>query len=1158
MELDLISRYPQHTLKPKWICLTSLNRGSGIRGYLLISISVCPPGDTSPPPIPYSELINSGNDLNDDILLPPQMEIQTVNAHFNFFRGIGLPQTDRFGKIDPYIRVDYNGVELKTRVISKNYCPIWDQSLIMPVNIPTLADQVTVALFDANDLADDEKVASFTISLAELHSRGVSPRWKNLYRLPSSDSFIDFISGGEASHLSNCATEWCGLILWGGSTSPFEPTTSIPDPQPLVKAIDPPDLPPLITWTIRVNVHSIFGLTTENENLEVQIRWGVVSFKPFTVNVSNNVCSILRLCEEHEVNFPPDIKSLPDIIVSIYRGNAFNKSRLCFVRIPPHKKDIGQPIFYPMESDPKASAYDPEQQPGFICLEADLLKGAGNQLPVRQGISSFGEKCTGVLFDVLFAEKIPSINDNGVVDPCISIHVADQVFKTVVKHDTTGPMYFERLSGDALLPVDESIMPPLVVKLWDSKTFLGQAVVPFLDFINRSKNQPIWLNFEYGVKKVFSGRVLMRGEIGVSSASTIPLEVEKLHIALKLAMINDIHDNVGKCSLFIDFPKFRENGTLETICNFNFGPFETYKKHVLLTEIIPFFKMYLPVVRSFIPPIMITLKDSEGNVVAQTMLDLEDYLPENKKEQFVLEAKKIVDPLLLEEEQAKQKNPFFIYHETPDRNFTTFPTRVLTTRALTEDEQLEKQAETVPQTIDDIEGIEDPILNCEIEELLNDMPYTSIKLVKGQCRANMGLFSRLFSSSRVSHDFATLHYAIEVFSDDDLNKIDFPKLTQIIKDDWSDRKRNVRIYIKNIEEMRQLREGDKYFFVFSNGFQVLNSETLHRSSTFTKDDRELYLTFTFDIQLPETQLLAISVFKEDMFGDSLLGSTLIDVLHRDCSKEWKNIEIKPLQRRGLFSPEFEQVQGYLSCIFEMLTEEENESTPLRRFEIPEPIEVELRGVIWNTKDVIRVKDSENTDIFVRAFVDGSTGVLSKGEVQDTDIHWRSEDGTGAFNWRFKFNFKLPAKMPRLKLQIWDQALIESNDCIAEANISLYRLFDKMLLKGQDSIDVKKQWISLRHPNTGTKEQGKIEVELSIVRKEYADDHPVGLGREEPNRCPVLNEPNRPDSSFPPYRIDKAIKYNFLKHKWTYIAVGLLIIFIVWKLLGFIVDLMIPF
>ena len=64
------------------------------------------------------------------------------------------------------------------------------------------------------------------------------------------------------------------------------------------------------------------------------------------------------------------------------------------------------------------------------------------------------------------------------------------------------------------------------------------------------------------------------------------------------------------------------------------------------------------------------------------------------------------------------------------------------------------------------------------------------------------------------------------------------------------------------------------------------------------------------------------------------------------------------------------------------------------------------------------------------------GWITKGEAQETDIHWRCKKGKGSFNWRMKFPVMLPMKFPYLHLQLWDKDIIKWNDCIAEVEMDL--------------------------------------------------------------------------------------------------------------------------
>ena len=65
-------------------------------------------------------------------------------------------------------------------------------------------------------------------------------------------------------------------------------------------------------------------------------------------------------------------------------------------------------------------------------------------------------------------------------------------------------------------------------------------------------------------------------------------------------------------------------------------------------------------------------------------------------------------------------------------------------------------------------------------------------------------------------------------------------------------------------------------------------------------------------------------------------------------------------------------------------------------------------VIYNTVDVILDEESitgeQMSDIYVKGWVGGLD------EKQETDVHYRSLDGEGNFNWRFVFPFEyIPAE-----------------------------------------------------------------------------------------------------------------------------------------------------
>uniref|UniRef100_A0A3Q2QFE8 C2 domain-containing protein n=1 Tax=Fundulus heteroclitus TaxID=8078 RepID=A0A3Q2QFE8_FUNHE len=108
----------------------------------------------------------------------------------------------------------------------------------------------------------------------------------------------------------------------------------------------------------------------------------------------------------------------------------------------------------------------------------------------------------------------------------------------------------------------------------------------------------------------------------------------------------------------------------------------------------------------------------------------------------------------------------------------------------------------------------------------------------------------------------------------------------------------------------------------------------------------------------------------------------------------------------------------------------------------------LRAVIWNTTDVTLDETSitgENmSDIYVKGWMPGM-----EEDKQKTDVHYRSLDGDGNFNWRFVFGFDyLPAEQlclvskkvrlvaefripPKLMVQIWDNDKFSLDDYLGK-------------------------------------------------------------------------------------------------------------------------------
>ncbi|XP_029953813.1 myoferlin-like isoform X7 [Salarias fasciatus] len=218
----------------------------------------------------------------------------------------------------------------------------------------------------------------------------------------------------------------------------------------------------------------------------------------------------------------------------------------------------------------------------------------------------------------------------------------------------------------------------------------------------------------------------------------------------------------------------------------------------------------------------------------------------------------------------------------------------------------------------------------------------------------------------------------------------------------------------------------------------------------------------------------------------------------------------------------------------------------------------LRAVIWNTTDVTldetSITGESMSDIYVKGWMPGM-----EEDKQKTDVHYRSLDGDGNFNWRFVFDFDyLPTEQlclvskkerfwsldktefripPKLIVQIWDNDKFSLDDYLGSLELDLRNLvapaktpekcsLEMMEADAELAADKKENakslfaqqsvrgWWPCCIQQDGQKVLGgKVEMTLEIVSEAAADEKPAGKGRDEPNMNPKLDFPKRPETSF---------------------------------------------
>ncbi|NWS62812.1 MYOF protein, partial [Chunga burmeisteri] len=273
-----------------------------------------------------------------------------------------------------------------------------------------------------------------------------------------------------------------------------------------------------------------------------------------------------------------------------------------------------------------------------------------------------------------------------------------------------------------------------------------------------------------------------------------------------------------------------------------------------------------------------------------------------------------------------------------------------------------------------------------------------------------------------------------------------------------------------------------------------------------------------------------------------------------------------------------------------------------------PQRYELRCVVWNTRDV-DLKDTNlvgqrMSDIYVTGWLDG----LEK-QKQRTDIHYRSLQGDGAFNWRFVFSFEylaaeqlcvLPQKArgtlgwgehfwsldetvlkvpPKLILQVWDNDKFSADDFLGVLELELNRL-PQPAQQPQDCTPTLQgtpqspwPWRGARTPSQfslfrhrqargwwpctvqeGGKQHlsGKLELSLELLTAKEAEERPAGKGREDPNMYPTLPAPVRPEWSFLWLRAPlRGLRYSIWQQYRCRISLVLALLLLLALLLAFV-------
>lgn len=271
-----------------------------------------------------------------------------------------------------------------------------------------------------------------------------------------------------------------------------------------------------------------------------------------------------------------------------------------------------------------------------------------------------------------------------------------------------------------------------------------------------------------------------------------------------------------------------------------------------------------------------------------------------------------------------------------------------------------------------------------------------------------------------------------------------------------------------------------------------------------------------------------------LFGDELIGKTVVDLDDRYFNPEWKAIEYKPIEYREIYHPSTALAQGTVLCWVDVFKQDEEHLECNRKFDVtPEPVEeYELRLSIYNTKEI----PGDMNDIFIKAW-------MNEKDKKETDTHWRCSTGEGSFNYRLLYNIKAPQDAPEaynMTFQVYDRELIGANVLLVEYQLDL-KLLVEDCMKTQKNQHLNKTYskahfepqyyVNPKNPNADPLElewedeesfwlkanpikceEGEepepayLRVDIRILPMEKAKVTSVGGARSDPNNSPELPAP----------------------------------------------------
>ena len=1066
--LSNIYKKPHHELYKQWVALAnSENAQKGIQGYLQVSVRVLLEDD-----VPAEH--GGGDDEEEDdgeeidfskmVLRDPDIKMELKLLEVTVGSAQNLPKMDTFGTCDPYVKLKLGGTKVRTPTVKGTQNPTFNQTLSIPIVFPTMTDSIEVTVWDW-DLDGNEWIASIFLSLEDIVSGKIaqnSPTWLNFYGAPDSvpkkkKPFVDF-------------TKHCGKLLCSFALKDLDSSESVPKPTCTPSSpLKPPPSPPM---TFQFDIWEAQELISDDK-VSVTVHVGERSVSTPEVSVKDKRAKIMCSIPDFIMDIPANPANHPKVWIEVFSSSlASSSQRLGYCEVD--FADLLNPklgeFWATLDPDIFSKHFKPNQFTG--CLLVKLQAHIGSP-PARAKLVYPAVESYELRTFLFCARDLPAADKTGTSDPFVILRVCGQKVESAIKKKTNNPNWNEVHSKTIELPRDNKKLSPNLffnVFDWDqlgSNTLMGRAIIAVHEIpIYSGSNLEILTDPEIltlpvrsgqkDVGKLMVGLALIPSKM-VASAPSASLKVEMVSckidvfiLGLRELKAKGVMRPLNKPYLNITADESSSKlATTKLKSEPSNLPSKTDPNYFCTLSL----NLDIPRMHILCPSLQLAACDSfalRTYQLGQTSLDLKPLLPwkfdavssvvatsapsgkmKTAKDQKMsgkqAEAKHTqehvaVDIAEPEDDDVSERQPLLANPDDKPSVAEKSKVRVERNEA---QEMTEVQLDVDDEAIEQLPiSVADDPIGCRsavqgiLENALAAPPINAYDLTRGTSR---GLTAKQLKQKQKQGKVVGGEVmvkggklkAIVAVTEITTGARGGPSDAIIASLPRKQEKVIVRLYIirgfkltaKDIggtsDPFLQISHGSGLCHLIDDKARSLRRHTL---------DPDFYTSYEFEAMIPGDSQVQVSVFDYDAIGSNeLIGSTMIDIENRWLNPAWKAIRNKPMEIRPLKIVSSRANQGSLEMWVDMFTESVAKITPMHHIEPPKPEPWELRVIVWKTRNCVN-KDEGSSDLYVSCQMEGDVD-----KKQNTDTHWKSEDGTGNFNYRMKFPVTLPTSLSVFKV-----------------------------------------------------------------------------------------------------------------------------------------------